>query len=456
MNVAAVESNIQSVPVETTSLPPGPRAPRILQTRRYWGKRDEFMIACQRRYGDVFTLNVAPAGTVVCLADPADIQQVFTGDRDVFHAGESNRVLAPVMGESSVLITDGDRHLTQRRRMLPAFHGDSVRDYEQTIVETTEREMATWPSKTPFALHPRMQAITLDVIMRAVIGVREAERLEILRPLLRSMAEISPLVMLMWVQPWLRHVGPWRNYNTTKARVDQMLFEEIARRAQAPDLAQRRDILSMLMAVPGADGEPMTDVELRDQLVTLLLAGHETTATGLAWAFERLLRDPMRLTRLTDEIAAGGKEYLDAVVKEILRVRPVIFDVVRMLKAPASIRDWTLPAGVTVSPSIGLVHRSENHYEDALAFRPERFLEGEAPPYGWIPFGGGIRRCLGAAFATFEMEVVLRTVLSSARLTAPDPRPEQPVGRHITLIPSRGTRVVLAERLQPEGELKPC
>ncbi len=455
MNITTIESNTQAAPMERTSLPPGPRAPRILQTRRYWGARDEFMIACQRRYGDIFTLNVAPAGILVCLADPADIQQVFTGDRDILHAGEGNRVLAPVMGESSVLITDGDRHLTQRRRMLPAFHGDSVNNYEQTIIEATEREMATWPSQTPFALHPRMQAITLDVIMRAVIGVREAEHLDILRPLLRSMAEISPLVMLMWVQPWLRHVGPWRRYNTTKARADEMLFEEITRRAQAPDLAQRRDILSLLMT-PGADGEPMSDVELRDQLVTLLLAGHETTAAGLAWAFERLLRDPVCLARLTDEIAIGGEEYLDAVVKETLRVRPVIFDVARKLTAPVSIRDWTLPAGVTVSPSIGLVQRSDDHYEDALAFRPERFLEGEAPSYGWIPFGGGIRRCLGAAFATFEMKIVLRTLLSSARLTAPDPRPEQPVARHITLIPSRGARVALTARLQPKGDPQPC
>jgi cytochrome P450 len=381
-------------------------------------------------------------GRLVYLADRDDIKQVFTGDRNVFDAGEGNSVLAPVMGSSSVLITDGAEHLAQRKRMLPAFHGESVRNYEQIIVDATERELATWPSQTPFALHPRMQAITLETIMRAVIGVREAEQLDVLRPLLRAIAEISPGVMLMWVQPWLRYFGPWRRYNKGKDRADQMLFEEIARRAQVPDLAERHDVLSQLM-VPDADGRRMTDVEMRDQLVTLLLAGHETTATALAWTFERLLRDPVRLQRLTEETAVGSDEYLDAVVKEILRVRPVIFDVARVLKAPVTIRGWTLPAGATVVPSIGLVHLSGEYYQDASVFRPERFLDGEAPSYSWIPFGGGIRRCLGAPFATFEMKVVLRTLLSRVRLTAADLVPERPVTRHITLVPSRGTRVVL-------------
>jgi cytochrome P450 len=197
----------------------------------------------------------------------------------------------------------------------------------------------------------------------------------------------------------------------------------------------------------------MTDVEIRDQLVTLLLAGHETTATALAWTFERLLRDPVRLRRLTEETAAGSEEYLEAVIKEILRVRPVIFDVARVLKAPVTIRGWTLPAGVTVVPSIGLVQLSGEHHQDASVFRPERFLDGEAPSYSWIPFGGGIRRCLGAAFATFEMKVVMRTLLSRVRLAATDPAPERPATRHITLVPSRGTRVVLEDRFTTQREV---
>jgi cytochrome P450 len=447
MTPTTVEQPVERAPIDT-ALPPGPRTPQLLQTRAFWNSRDRFVGKCHRRYGDIFTLDVAPMGRLVYLAHRDDIKQVFTGDRNVFHAGEGNSVLAPVMGSSSVLITDGAEHLAQRKRMLPAFHGESVRNYEQIIVEATERELATWPSQTPFALHPRMQAITLETIMRAVIGVREAEQLDVLRPLLRAIAEISPRVMLMWVQPWLRYFGPWRRYNKGKDRVDQMLFEEIARRAQVPDLAERHDVLSQLM-VPDADGRRMTDVEMRDQLVTLLLAGHETTATALAWTFERLLRDPVRLQRLTEETAVGSDEYLDAVVKEILRVRPVIFDVARVLKAPVTIRGWTLPAGATVVPSIGLVHLSGEYYQDASVFRPERFLDGEAPSYSWIPFGGGIRRCLGAAFATFEMKVVLRTLLSRVRLTAADLVPERPVTRHITLVPSRGTRVVLEERLQP-------
>jgi cytochrome P450 family 135 len=443
MSHVTVEGEVSRPATVDVSLPPGPRAPRALQTRRYWRARDRYLADCRRRYGDIFTLNVAPAGTLVYLADPNDIKGVFTGDRDIFHAGEGNSILAPVMGSHSVLVTDGEQHLKQRQRMLPAFHGDSVRAYEQTIVEATEREIATWPIGRPFALHPRMQAITLEVIMRAVIGLQEVERLDELRPLLRDLAEISPLVMLMWLRPGLRHFGPWRRYTQTKRHADRLLFGEIRRRGEAPDLAQRNDVLSRLMAPPG---EPMSDGELRDQLVTLLLAGHETTATGLAWAFERLLRDPERIARLTEEIAAGQDEYLDAVVKEILRVRPVIFDVARVLKAPVEIRGWRLPAGVTVMPSIGLVHADNDLYEDALQFKPERFLGANTPPYSWIPFGGGIRRCLGATFATFEMKTVLRTVLSRAELSAADSRPEHAIWRHITLVPSHGTRVVLDRR----------
>jgi cytochrome P450 len=431
------------------ALPPGPRLPAAVQTLLLWSRGDRFLRRYRRRFGDLFTVRAAPMGTLVYVADPAEIKRIFTGDTSVFHAGEGNgTVLANVMGSHSVLVLDDEAHLRQRKRMLPPFHGDSVRRYGEVIEQVTREEMARWPVGEPFALHPRMQAITLEVIMRAVIGVEDPARLAELRRLLPRLVNLSPTVMLMWVWPRLGRIGPWRRFRKLQAEIDTLLYDEIRRRRSDPRLEERGDILSLF--IRGSADEPMTDEELRDQLVTLLLAGHETTATALAWAFERLMRHPEAMRRLEEDIAApDGGHYLDALVKETLRSRPVIFDVARRLKAPVEVSGQLVPEGATLMPAIGLVQGDRRWWDEPAAFRPERFLDGQPAPYTWIPFGGGPRRCLGAAFATFEMKAVLRTVLSGLELRAETAEPEKPTMRHITLVPAKGARAVVIGRRSP-------
>jgi cytochrome P450 len=417
----------------------------------FWGSRDRMLQRLRDRYGPTFTVRVVPGGTLVYVTEPADVKTVFTGDPGVFRAGEANVVLRPVMGPNSVLCTDQPEHLAQRKRMLPAFHGSAVDRYVEVVHSLTEASMDEWPVGTAFPVLPRMQAVTLEVILRAVVGVEaDAERLGPLRTALRGLATISPGVMLMWLRPELRHVGPWRRYARVKDRADQLLFAEIDRRRRAPDLSDRTDVLSMLIC--GADGESgMTDDELRDQLVTLLLAGHETTATGLAWALERLLRHPEIMDRLRVSLAAGDDEYLNAVVTETLRVRPVIHDVARVVHEPVTLGGYDLPAGVTVVPSIGLVHSREDVFPGAREFRPERFLGERPSTYEWFPFGGGIRRCLGAPFAMTEMKTVLRAILGRFDLSAANPDPEPMRMHHITFIPGRGGELIVRPRSSLQG-----
>lgn len=440
---------------KSKGLPPGPRLPEPVQSFMLWTSIDKFLERCRRRYGPVFTAQIAPMGTLVYVTDPGEIKRIFTGDPAVFHAGEANAtVLEQIMGRHSVLIVDEDEHLRQRRRMLPPFHGESVRRYGEVIEEVTRAEVDRWPVGRPLELQPRMQAITLEVIMRAVIGVEDPARLAELRRLLPRLVNLDFVLLLAWAWPRLKAIGPWRRFEQLKHTVDGVLYDEIRRRRSAPDLAERTDILSLL--IRGSEGEePMSDEELRDQLLTLLLAGHETTSTGLAWAFERLLRHPAALERLRNEIAAGEDLYLDAVVKETLRVRPVIFDVARKLQAAVEVAGYRLPADVTVMPAVGLVQRSEELWSGPLEFRPERFLDGQPEPYTWIPFGGGTRRCLGASFATFEMKTVLRTVLSTLDLRADRPEPEGVKMRHITLVPARGARAVVTGRRTAAPEHRP-
>jgi cytochrome P450 len=417
-----------------------------VQSLALWGSIDRYLETCRRRYGPIFTIRIVPMGTLVYVTDPDEIKRIFTGDPSVFHAGEANStVLGKVLGPTSVLTLDGDEHLRQRRRMLPPFHGESVRRYGEVIEEVTREEMARWELGRPLKLFPRMQAITLEVIMRAVIGVEDEARLAQLRHLMPKLVNLNAVLLLAWVWPRLERLGPWRRFQQLQGEIDAILYDEIRRRRSDPRLGEREDILSLLIR-SSADDQPMTDEELRDQLITLLVAGHETTATGLAWAFERLLRTPGALQRLEREIAAGEDVYLDAVVKETLRVRPVLFDVARKLKQPVEVGGYTVPAGVTLMPAIGLVQRSGASWSGPREFRPDRFLDGQPEPYTWIPFGGGTRRCLGAAFATFEMKTVLRTLLAGVELRAERPAGEPARMRHITLVPGRGARAVPVRR----------
>jgi cytochrome P450 len=415
-------------------LPPGPRTPRLIQTRLLWGGADRYLAHLQRRYGRIFTIRAFPWGTAVVVNDTDLVKQVFTGDPAVFHAGDGNSMLAPVLGLRSVLVLDEDEHLQARKRLLPPFHGEAVRRYGDVIERIVAEEVQRWPLERPFALHPRMRAITLEVILQAVIGVTDATRLRALRDLLPRTAALGPGIMVMWAVPALEHVGPWRRYRRTVADANSVLREEIAARRRDPRLEEREDVLSLLVRAGETDDE-----ELRDQIMTLLLAGHETTTTGLAWAFERLLRNPEVLARAKE----GDDAYLDAVVAETLRVRPVIPAVLRQLQAPIELGGFSVPAGVTIMPAITLVHSDPDRYPEPERFMPERFLEnGKATTYTWIPFGGGRRRCLGAAFASLEMRIALRTILARATLRADRARDEKVRNHHITLVPARGARVV--------------
>jgi cytochrome P450 len=420
--------------------------PKLVQFFLIWNRTIPFLEWCRRRLGDCFAVYLPPFGRLVYVADPAEIKRIFTGSPDRFHAGEANAlVLEQVLGKHSLLVLDEDEHLSERKRLLPHFHGESVRRYADTMAAIAAAEVETWPVGGFVKMRLAMQRIGLETILRAVIGVTEPARLARLRELLPRVSSPSPLVQAMMLWPWLERVGPWKRYMRTLAETDALLYEEIAARRHDPS---GDDILSLLVA-----NSSLTDEQLRDEVITLLVAGHETTATGLAWAFERLTRHPDVLARA----AAGDDEYLDAVVKETLRVRPVVADVVRTLTSETEVAGYELPAGTIVLPAVALVQRSVKHYgEDALEFRPERFLDGSPPPYTWIPFGGGVRRCIGAAFATLEMKVVLREVLSRVELAPARKADEGTNMRGVMLLPAAGGEVAVLRRRPADQPPEPA
>jgi cytochrome P450 len=421
-------------PPRPGELPPGPRLPVFLQSLLAWNLTIPFLARARRRYGPVFTIRALPWGRTVVVHDAELVKQIFTGDAAIYHAGEGNSMLAPVLGKRSVLVLDEDEHLQARKRLLPPFHGEAVRHYADVVERIVAEEADSWPIGTPFSLHPRMRAITLEVILKAVIGVTDPDRLKALREILPRTVQIDPVIMAMWVYPQLKRVGRWKRFSATIEEANELLREEIAARRLEEDLQERGDVLSALVRAGETDDE-----ELRDQITTLLLAGHETTTTALAWAMERLLRNPAALTRARE----GDDAYLDAVVQETLRIRPVIPAVLRQLKAPVELGGWRIPAGVTLMPAITLMHADASEYPEPERFLPERFLDGgQGSTYTWIPFGGGRRRCLGAAFASLEMRVALRTILGRVELRADRARDERVRNHHITLVPARGARVI--------------
>jgi cytochrome P450 family 135 len=432
----------------TPSLPPGPGWPRALQTARWIARPAAFLEEAARRYGDMFTLRIANEGTWVFISHPDAVKQVFTGDPRLLHAGEANIVLLPVLGSHSVLLLDDDAHMAQRKLMLPPFHGERMRGYEGTMAEVAAREIDRWPAGEPLPAWPTMQAITLEVIMRTVFGVRDAPGLERLGEALRSSLGFAsePLRMAILAAFGPRRVAELGWVRAKLEPTNELIYEEIRSRRGAPDLADRTDVLSMLLQARHDDGTEMSDEELRDELMTLLVAGHETSATALAWALDALTHHPAVLARLRDEVDSGDDAYLDAVVKETLRLRPVIALVLRRLIEPMEIGGRMLPAGVNVAPCIYLVHRRADVYDEPRAFRPERFLESPPATYTWIPFGGGVRRCLGASFAQFEMKVVLRELVSRLDIRAARPQPERRVRRAIVFAPARGGEIVVERR----------
>ena len=437
----------RSAAVSPRRRPPGSRLPASLQALAYARDPLGFLIGLQRRYGDIFRVSFPFYKNLIYVADPALVKRLFTTPPEQAHAGEANAsVLEPALGPHSVLTLDEAPHMRQRKLLLPPFHGERIERYGELIRVATLREMESWPLGEPFALRPHTQRITLAVILRAVFGVEDDERLTRFERLIERFA--ARLTMVTAFPPLRRNLGPfspWPRFLAAREALDAFIYEEIAlhRAERAGEEGEADDVLSLLIAARHEDGSPMSDAELRDELVTILAAGHETTATGLAWAIERLLRSPAVLARLRDSLAAGEDAYLDATIRETLRVRPVLVDVARKLTAPLEIGGYELPAGTFVMAAIAALHHREDLFPNPEQFRPERFLESKPDTYAWIPFGGGVRRCIGAAFAEYEMRIVLRAILERAELSAPDPAPEKVSVRNITLAPGKGTIVRL-------------
>ena len=418
-------------------LPPGPRIPEALQTLEWMARPTAFLRRCAERYGELFSIHVSTIGATTVLAwEPDVVRRIFTEWADVARGGEAITALKPFVGPRSVIVLDGPDHLRQRRLILPPLHGEKMRSQASLVAELAERELASWPRDEPVATLPRMRALTLEVITRLVFGARDRAEVEPLRRAIERPLKITSSLprLIGLAQGWRR---PWQMFDRAVEVLDQEVARAIARRRAEP---QEGSVLDLLLAARHEDGSPLSDGELRDQLVTLLAAGHETTASALAWAFERLSRHPELVQRIRD----GDDAYLDATVKELLRVRPVLVLAPRKLREPLHVGGYDLPAGTHFSPCSYLLHRRPDLYPDPHAFRPERWLEGrELPPYAWIPFGGGARRCPGAAFATMEITEVLR-VAARHELVAAHPHPERARRRSVAVAPAAGGRVRLA------------
>lgn len=421
-----------------------------------WAERPlPFMERCRKRYGDTFTLRIRHAGVWVFLCDPEDVKRVFTAEADAMGVGEANSLLGPVLGPRSVMLLEEPEHMAHRRRMLPSFHGSSMERYGAATGAVAREEIAKWPVGEPFALWPRMQDITLSVIMRAVFGELDTDHLIELRELLRRLTEWMnrPLGLTLLAAIGPRSMVRNPTFRAMMDAAEAAVLEEVRKRRAERGTRESDDIASMLERAHREDGSSLTDGELRDELITLLVDG--PTSSSLAWTFERLLRHPDKLARLRDEVRAGeGELYTDAVIKETLRLCPPVPVVVRKLMQPMELGGYTVPAGVTVAPCAYLLHHDERIYQRPRSFLPERFLEQPANTYTWIPFGGGVRRCLAASFALLEMKRVLQTVLGEVELQPARPRSERVARASIAFVPDRHAEAVVVRRLAspPAGE----
>lgn len=461
-------SAIPASPAATTgALPPGPSAPSVVQTLRWATRPYDFLARAAREFGDCFTVRFLGQPPAVVTSHPDAIKEVFTADPAVVTAGEANApFLTAILGENAVIVLDGARHLRQRRLLLPPLHGERMQAYAATMRDVTAAAIAEWPVGASFPILPWMQRITLDVIIQTVFGVDAGTQLARQRAHLVSMLALGTgFAMFCIAIPQLRvelgGLAPWGKFRRHRVAFDGMLLEEIAGRRER-GIAGRVDVLSLLLEARDEDGSPLSDAELRDEMFTLLMAGHETTAAGLAWAFHHVLSHSDVLDRVRAELASvvgdaplepshvARLDYLDAVVKETLRLFPVIPMVMRRLRAPMRIGGWELPAGVGVSPSIYLAHRRPDVWPEPDRFLPERFLGARNNPYAFLPFGGGTRRCLGAAFASYEMKVVLATTFLRANLRAAPGYRMRPVSRGFAVAPSEGMPVVV-DRRSPAG-----
>lgn len=439
-------------------VPPGPRMPTALQTLGWWARPTSFMERCRERYGHRFTIKLTAQAPFVMISDPGELKQVFTAPADVLLPGEGAQILEPIVGPNSVLLLDGKAHLAQRRLVLPAFHGERMAALEDVIAEVTREQIALWPRGQQVIMHPRLQALTMEVILRTVFGMRSGERLDGLRTSLADMLDfgLSPLSLLPPAQRAPFGRGPWAGFVRARAKADELVYAEIAERRAAGD-DDRGDVLSIFLAATHEDGEPMSDIEVHDELMTLLVAGHETTATELAWAIERLAREPEALAKLVEEVDSGDDDtYMTAVIRETLRRRPVLTNAApRTVKKPIEVGGFHYEPGVHLVPSAYLVQHDPEIYPDPYAFRPERFLDSDPGTYTWIPFGGGRRRCVGASFAMLEMGIVLRELLRGTDILPVGTAPERTRRRAITVTPADGAETVLRRR-SPESEREPA
>jgi cytochrome P450 len=427
-------------------LPPGPRLPRAIQTIAWWNRTVPFLERCRERYGKRFTMRLLQAPPFVHHSEPDHLREIFTAPPEVLHPGEGARLLEPVVGSNSVILLDERAHLSQRKLMLPAFHGEKMQRLSGLMAEVAEREVASWPRNEPIRLHPRLQALTLEIILRAVFGLDAGGRLDAMRERLTGILQFGarPASTL----PMLQRGKAWRRFVEGRDEADAMIYETIEERRANGGREERDDVLAMLLEARHEDGSPMSPVELRDELMTLLVAGHETTASELAWAFERLTRTPEVLARLTEEIDSNGDDsYVTATVHETLRRRPVLPNAApRLVMEPVEVGGWRYEPGVCLIADAYLLHHDPDIYADPYAFRPERFLDEQPGTYTWIPFGGGRRRCLGASFAMLEMKIVLRAVLAENELAPAAHEDEGTRRRSITLSPGAGSRAVLRAR----------
>jgi cytochrome P450 len=437
------------------SLPPGPSLPSLIQGIGLWSRPLAFFERCRARYGKRFTVRFPLAPPFVAITEPDQVKEVFTAPPEVLHPGEGARVLEPLVGKNSVILLDEDPHMEQRKLMLPAFHGERMERLTNLVREVTEAEIEAWDTAVDLELYPRLQRLTLEVILRAVFGLDPGPRLDALRDRLTVLLAYGdhPMSLLpeppMWLMRLTNRFGPMRYFLDTRAEVDRLLFEQIAERRLTS--GDRNDILSILLSARHEDGSPMSDQELRDELMTLLAAGHETTASTLGWAFERLAREPEPRGRLREEIATGDDDaYLTAAIHETLRRRPVLPNTEpRLVKRPIEVGGWLYPEGCALVANAYLLHHDADVYPDPYSFRPERFLDSPPGTYTWIPFGGGRRRCLGASFAMLEMKIVLPAVLHSFDLQPTEVASEPARRRNITVRPGHGSRVRLVPRSVP-------
>jgi cytochrome P450 family 135 len=431
------------------ALPPGPRMPSAVQAV-LWAKRPlSFLDQACDRYGDIFTLRIRRRRPWVLLTDPGDVGRVFTTHATATRSGasEANPLLGPLLGPRSVMLLDEPEHMTHRKFMLPSFHGERMHAYGEMMVAVSRRQIATWPQGEPFALWPQMQAISMEVVMRAVFGDAETEHLNRVRALLKRMTDWlnNPrrLALLHFFGPRTLTRNP--AFRAVVEPVEACVLEEVRRRRASACARRGEDILSLLEQAHDENGSPMSEQELRDELITLLSDG--PTATSLAWAFERLLRHPDKLARLRDEVLAGeGESYAEAVVKETLRLCPTVPVVMRKLAEPMALGRYTVPSGTTVAPCVYLMHRRADIYPDPHRFLPERFLDRPPGTYAWIPFGGGVRRCVAASFAQLEMKRVIQTVLSEVELRAASSRSERAMRSSVSFAPGQHALVAVTRR----------